>query len=165
MTDGASNNELLLAACKQDQDDILNDIFNEPESFNVNCRDGLGNTPLHYAAQLGCLDCIKVLLTHPNTKGLNVNPCNWIENDTPLHKAVSYTDDPTVVFTIVDLLLEAGANPSLRNKLGQKPIELVDPTNKELRDHLEKAELAAQVDRSELALDGDDDSSDGEASD
>ncbi|KAJ1984791.1 hypothetical protein H4R34_000411 [Dimargaris verticillata] len=162
-TDGASNNELLLAACKQDQDELLLDVLDQPGTFTVNCTDGLGNTPLHYAAQCGAFDCVKLLLTHKNTVGLNINIKNRIENDTPLHKAVAYTDDPGVAFDIVKLLLDAGANPSCRNKLSQKPVQLVSPGNKELRDWLDKAELAANVDRSDIA--DDDSDSDGEASD
>ncbi|KAJ1928830.1 hypothetical protein IWQ60_001682 [Tieghemiomyces parasiticus] len=164
-TEGASNNELLLAACKQDQDDMLTDVLDQPGTFDINCTDALGNTPLHYAAQCGSLDCLKILLTHDNAQGLNINSRNRTEDGTPLHKAVAYTDDPSVAFTIVELLLEAGADPALRNKLGQKPAQLVARDFTELKDHLEKAELASKVDRSEIAGLDDSDSSDGEVSD
>jgi hypothetical protein len=40
--------ELLLAACKNDQDDMLDDIFKEG-SYDINFRDGAGNTAAHYA--------------------------------------------------------------------------------------------------------------------
>ncbi|KAL8845082.1 MAG: hypothetical protein Q9176_000754 [Flavoplaca citrina] len=47
--------------------------------------------------------------------------------------------------SITDLLIEAGADPRIRNKAKLKPMDLVDPKNKELRNSLQKAEYAMTV--------------------
>jgi hypothetical protein len=44
--------------------------------------------------------------------------------------------------SIVELLLDAGADPRIRNKAKLKAAELADPRNQELRNILSKAEYA-----------------------
>jgi uncharacterized protein len=41
--------EQLLAACKSDQDDIVEDVLSQKGTFDINFADGVGNTALHYA--------------------------------------------------------------------------------------------------------------------
>ncbi|KAI0962684.1 hypothetical protein AcW1_001450 [Taiwanofungus camphoratus] len=43
MSDGASNNERLLAAARSDNEDLLLEVFEEGK-FDINYKDGLGNT-------------------------------------------------------------------------------------------------------------------------
>lgn len=38
----------MLAACRNDQDEMLEDVLKEGE-FNINHTDGLGDTACHYA--------------------------------------------------------------------------------------------------------------------
>ena len=46
---------------------------------------------------------------------------------------------------IVDILLDAGCDPRIRNKAKLKPAELVDPRNTELREVLRKGEVAMMM--------------------
>jgi hypothetical protein len=43
---------------------------------------------------------------------------------------------------IVDILLDAGCDPRIRNKAKLKPVELADPRNTALRSMLQKGEYA-----------------------
>lgn len=52
-------------------------------AHDVNVRDSLCNTPLHYAAQRGHIDVVRVLLAQPN---VDINAENH-RNETPLHLA------------------------------------------------------------------------------
>ncbi|CAI2176710.1 16138_t:CDS:2 [Funneliformis geosporum] len=153
-SEGATNNELLLVAAKQDSEDILEDIFSQPNTYDINYSDAVGNTALHYAAQFGSFTAIELLLEQPN---IQVNLPNKLEYDTPLHKAVQYKDDPSVVLEIVKLLIKHGADPTKLNKNRQKPQQLVDPKNTELKNLLQKAALALQVDSRDIAQDDSDD--------
>jgi hypothetical protein len=71
-----------------------------------------------------------------------------MEKDTPLHKAVRYVNSldksewVDVGHPIVDILLDAGCDPRIRNKAKLKPVELADPRNTELRSMLQKGEFA-----------------------
>lgn len=46
---------------------------------------------------------------------------------------------------IVEILLDAGCDPRIRNKAKLKPVELVDPRNAELREVLRKGEVAMMM--------------------
>jgi ankyrin repeat protein len=161
-SEGATNNELLLVAAKQDSDDILEEIFSQAGTYDINYNDAIGNTALHYAAQFGSLTAVELLLTQPN---INVNLQNKLELDTPLHKAVQYKDDPSVTLEIVKLLINHGADPTKQNKIKQKPQQLVDPGNQELKNLLQKAALALQVDASDIAQEDSDNGSPSDVSD
>lgn len=92
-----------------------------------------------------------------------------MERDTPLHKAVRYANSLSqdewapVGHPIVDILLDAGCDPRIRNKAKLKPVELVDPRNKELRNILQKGEFAMMAGDDVVA--DDDDGPTGSASD
>ncbi|CAG8496167.1 5447_t:CDS:2 [Ambispora gerdemannii] len=155
--EGASNNELLIVAAKQDSEDILEDIFSQPETYDINHVDSVGNTALHYAAQFGSLTAAELLLKQPNIK---LDIANKLEGDTPLHKAVQY-EDANVSLEIVKLLIEAGADTTKRNKNRQKPEDLVKPDSQQLKTLLQKASMALQVDARDIAAEDSDD--DGES--
>ncbi|KAI9270790.1 ankyrin repeat-containing domain protein [Phascolomyces articulosus] len=105
--EGASNNERMLAACRNDQDDLLQVILNASD-IDINFSDAIGDTALHYAASFGSVECMEILV---NRNGINLNAKNRIEKNTPLHKAVQYEDEKDIALAMVDLLLEAGADP------------------------------------------------------
>lgn len=99
---------------------------------------------------------------------VEVDPINRQFGDTPLHSAVKYSiNEPELgaylgksflhifilltrsnnsfVFSIVEMLIEAGADPTLRNKDGQTPLDLAPSTNDKLIEILQGAEMARQV--------------------
>src|SRR5690349_7884776 len=84
-------------------------------------------------------------------EGLEIDEIDRMEKDTPLHKAVRYVNSlnqsewTSVGSPIVDILLDAGCDPRIRNKAKLKPVELVDPRNTELRSMLQKGEFSMQA--------------------
>lgn len=40
--------DLMLAACRNDQDEMLEEVLKEGD-FDINYTDGIGDTPCHYA--------------------------------------------------------------------------------------------------------------------
>ena len=107
---------------------------------------------------LGHLHWLMKISTFPRTteevldhlldqEGLEVDPVDRLERDTPLHKAVRFINGLSKEewedkASLVELLIDAGADPKIRNKAKLKPFELVDPRNKELRVVLQKAEFS-----------------------
>ncbi|KAI9013855.1 hypothetical protein CLU79DRAFT_708533, partial [Phycomyces nitens] len=67
------------------------------------------------------------------------NTANLATGDTPLHLAVQYTDEPDIALAMVDVLVQGGADPRLKNKNNQTPIMLVDPKNEDMLDLLGQA--------------------------
>lgn len=53
------------------------------------------------------MTCLEILADIP---GINVNLRNK-QGDTPLHLAVKYEEDPEVAISMVDILLDSGADP------------------------------------------------------
>jgi hypothetical protein len=83
-------------------------------------------------------------------EGLEIDEIDRMEADTPLHKAVRYVNslskpDWPAGTPVVDILLDAGCDPRIRNKAKLKPVELVDPRNVELRELLRKGEVAMMM--------------------
>lgn len=69
------------------------------------------------------------------------DPLTRMDKDTPLHIAVRYANDKDAELgaEMVKMMCEAGCDPRVRNKHGQKPAELV--FNKpEIRQTLQQAE-------------------------
>ncbi|KAI9496320.1 ankyrin [Zychaea mexicana] len=146
--EGASNNERMLAACRNDQDDLLKEILKATD-IDVNFSDAIGDTTLHYAASFGSLACLEILV---NLDGINLNARNRIEKNTPLHKAVQYTEEDVALAT-VDLLLEAGADPRIENGNRMTPAMLVDPKNDDMKELFDNALAGYEVDDSDIAED------------
>ena len=83
-------------------------------------------------------------------EGLEIELTDRIEGDLPLHKAVRYVNalskpEWPAGAPIVEILLDAGCDPRIRNKAKLKPVELVDPRNTELREILRKGEVALMM--------------------
>lgn len=83
-------------------------------------------------------------------EGLEIDDVDRLEKDTPLHKAVRYVnsldkEEWEKGLQVVEILLDAGCDPRIRNKAKLKPSELADPRNGELRLVLQKAEYGLQV--------------------
>lgn len=112
----------------------------------------------------------EVLDTLLDQEGLEVDPLDRLERDTPLHKAVRFINNlpPSQwdsASSIAELLVEAGADPRTRNKAKLTPMDLVDPNNKELREVLQKAEYNMTVGDDVVVLDGENEGPTGSASD
>ncbi|OBZ87063.1 hypothetical protein A0J61_04893 [Choanephora cucurbitarum] len=134
MDQGTTDNDLLLAACRNDQDEMLEDVLKEPE-VNVNYADPLGDTALHYAARFGSLTCLEILLSQP---GIEVNSRNLKEGNTPLHLAVQYEEDPEVALSMVSALLDAGADPRIKNKANSSVADYVMGRTDDMRDLIDQ---------------------------
>jgi ankyrin repeat protein len=105
----------------QPQDGSLPDFMSEYgfESINENAATGL--TPLRFAAIQGSCDVVEALLE----RNVDINAVikddmpdmfHW-KGDTVLHSCAMFNEDPAVT----QLLVEAGANPSARNSIGNPP--------------------------------------------
>lgn len=160
--DGASPRELLLEACRRNNTSLLEETIADLTSAASksgkkpaehvagilnNARDGMGNGCLHVAATYGSYEVIDILL---DQEGLEIDEIDRMEQDTPLHKAVRYTNslnkpDWPVGNAIIEILLDAGCDPRIRNKAKLKPVELTDPRNTELKSMLQKGEFAIQA--------------------
>ncbi|XP_043672150.1 osteoclast-stimulating factor 1-like isoform X1 [Vespula pensylvanica] len=68
--------------------------------------DAAGNTPLYWAACTGHIDCVKELLSLPNSA---INAQNKV-GETPLHIAANHGH-----LDVVNLLLKNGADPFIKN--------------------------------------------------
>jgi uncharacterized protein len=150
--------ELLFASCRQHNVDLLRETFSalpSPEKVGdlINTsRDPLGNTALHIAAIRGSLECLDLLL---DQEGVEVDPRNRMEGDTPLHSAARLSLEDGAeeeAKEIIEMLLEAGADPRycqlsaclnsrIRNKGSLKAVDIVPPQHTELKTMLKRAEL------------------------
>ncbi|KAK3098934.1 hypothetical protein FSP39_024426 [Pinctada imbricata] len=104
-------------AAKRGNLDFLKECLGNQVS--VNGLDKAGSTALHWAAQGGHIDCMKILL---NQQGCNVTVQNKL-GDTALHSA-AWKNHPEAV----QLLLDKGARADIKNNDGKKASDLTkDP--------------------------------------
>jgi len=151
-SEGASSNERLLAAAKSDNEDMLLEVFDEG-GFDINHQDGLGNTALHYAVLRVSHNVLEHILSHEEC---DVDPTNRLEKATPLHLAV-VTENQEARIYLVESLLDAGADYTIRDKHGETAQALVKPGDKEVLQLFRKAQADASIDKDDIANDDDDD--------
>ena len=90
---------------------------------DVHAADKNGVTALHHAVRFRNPVAVATLIEH----GADVNQACRKSGSTPLHRAVTSTGAPSTAGkqaearAIIELLLEAGADPSIRNKSGKTP--------------------------------------------
>ncbi|OBZ83318.1 hypothetical protein A0J61_08626 [Choanephora cucurbitarum] len=150
MTEGASSNELMLALCRGDQEEELDSLLAEG-NCDVTFVDGAGNSATHYAAKAGSIGCLEVLVNHDE---VDLDIQNTLEGNTPLHLAVQYAnEDHEMASAMVELLLAGGANPKIENKNKLTPFMLASPKFKDIKDKLQEAAAAYDLDESEIAYD------------
>lgn len=106
----------------------------------------MGNHLYHEAASRGNYEVIDLLLDQPE---FECDPINRLEGDTPLHSAIRWINSEPAAQrpfgnALVEMMLEAGSSTRVRNKARLTPYHLVDPTNAELRDIIQKHEYASQ---------------------
>lgn len=86
-----------------------------------------GVTPLHHAVRFRSPVAVKTLIEY----GADVNCACRRNGSTPLHRAVTNTGAPGTADKahrakeIVEILLAAGADPTIENKSGKQPIDYV----------------------------------------
>ncbi|EPS39602.1 hypothetical protein H072_6617 [Dactylellina haptotyla CBS 200.50] len=147
--EGASPQEQLFEACRRDNVDLLNEILEsitgttDLPTFLNESRNALGEMALHVAVKCGSYEILDALL---DQEGLEVDPISRMDEETPLHFAARYTGtDAEVGSHMVELLVEAGADPRLKSRGKQKPVDLVDPRCEKVRESLNEAEVASGV--------------------
>jgi ankyrin repeat protein len=148
---GASSNQRLLAAARDDNEDMMIDIF-EKADFDINFEDGIGNTALHYAASCGSTVVLEYILSHDDC---DVDPVNRLQGATPLHLALEI-DDKDLRKAVVESLLDAGANTKIKDKNGDTVLDLLRADDTEIRALIRKAEADATVVQDDIASDDED---------
>ncbi|KJZ75892.1 hypothetical protein HIM_04716 [Hirsutella minnesotensis 3608] len=159
--EGASVKEILIEACRRDNPELLTETLAGLSDAEISAllnetTTVMGNHLYHEAASHGNYDVIDVLLDQPD---FECDPVNRLEGDTPLHSAVRWINGEPAsqrAFgrALVEMMLEAGSNPRVRNKGGLTPIQLVDPANRELRELLQKHEFTSQNAGDFVSVDG-----------
>jgi ankyrin repeat protein len=105
---------------------------------DIHATDKNGVTALHHAVRFRSAAAVQTLIDH----GANVNQSCRRNGSTPLHRAVTQTGAPgtagkvQAAREIIEILLAAGADSSITNKIGKKPVDYV--TDETLKSLLEK---------------------------
>ncbi|KAJ5948522.1 hypothetical protein N7454_001829 [Penicillium verhagenii] len=162
-TSGCFPRELVVEACRRDQQDLIEQVLNgmndktneEVAEFFNNVTDALGNHALHVCALYGSYDVMDALF---DIQYFECDPLTRNDKDTPLHVAVRFANekDAELGEAMINMMCEAGCDPRVRNKHGQKPADLV--FNKpEIKQTLQKAEyiLAEGIQDEEMGDDND----------
>ncbi|KAJ5736791.1 uncharacterized protein N7483_001916 [Penicillium malachiteum] len=144
--EGASPRELIVEACRRDQPHLIEQVLDsmseksneDVAQFFNGVTDALGNHALHICALYGSYDVMDSLF---DIQYFECDPLTRMDKDTPLHIAVRFANekDAELGEEMVKMMCEAGCDPRVRNKHGQKPADLV--FNKpEIKQALQKAE-------------------------
>ncbi|KAI0319546.1 ankyrin repeat-containing domain protein [Amylostereum chailletii] len=147
---GASANERLIAAARQDNEDLILEVIEDP-TLDINFQDGLGNTALHWAAQLGSTDVLEYILSHENC---DVDPINRLDKSTPLHLAAKIEDQEMRKY-IVESLLDAGADTTIKDKDGDLALDYIPKEDLETRALFRKVQTQASISKDDIASDDD----------
>ncbi|EDR16027.1 uncharacterized protein LACBIDRAFT_291844 [Laccaria bicolor S238N-H82] len=150
-TKGASNNERLLAAARTDNEELLLEVLGQEGTFDINCQDGLGNTPLHNAVINGSTDVLEHILSQ---EGCDVDPINRIDGATPLHLAVQL-DHPGLRKHVVESLLDAGADTLIKDKNGFIVLDLIPSGDTEMRTLIRRSQAQSSISKDDIASDDD----------
>ncbi|POY75784.1 hypothetical protein BMF94_1097 [Rhodotorula taiwanensis] len=177
----ATPNERFIYGAKTDSVDLMQEVLNGQEQVDVNHQDGLGNTALlvaivltdiyrlsalHYAASTPSPDALTLLL---DLDDLDVDLQNRLDRFTPLHMAVRLENEAARM-GVMEMLLDAGADPSLKDRHGLRPQDYLRPTQSETDKEIAQMIRVAMSERTMGAtstvnnadLAGDDDDDDGE---
>jgi ankyrin repeat protein len=95
------------------------------QGADIHAADKNGVTALHHAVRFRSPEAVKTLLEH----GANVNQQCRRNGSTPLHRAVTQTGAPgtagkgDAAKEIIQILMKAGADPTITNKSGKRPAD------------------------------------------
>ena len=126
----------------------------------VPCTEAVSLVFLNFAVQpvnntIFCLDDVMDALF--DIQYFECDPLTRQDQDTPLHVAVRFANekDSNLGLEMIEMMCEAGCDPRVRNKHGQKPVDLVYGDHKDIKAALQKAEYILneniQVDEEEGA--------------
>ena len=151
-----NNTELLLSIkveLKNDSEKLANLINNTREAMSL-------NTGFHIACYAGNWEFIDIVL---DIEGVEIDPTNR-EGKTPLHLAVQYSvEEPEHGYFVIDNLLDAGSDPTIKDKHGLEPIRYVKD-NEQLKQLLESAQYAISMEQDTAGIEVEDnDEDEGEA--
>jgi tankyrase len=124
----AANSDLFNICCERDskpadQRKRLEKVLDA--GADIHATDKNGVTALHHAVRFRSPAAVKTLIEY----GANVNQACRRNGSTPLHRAATQTGAPgtagkqNAAQEIAKALLDAGADPSIRNKSGKRPID------------------------------------------
>ncbi|KAL2210218.1 hypothetical protein CC79DRAFT_485472 [Sarocladium strictum] len=149
--EGASVKEILIEACRRNNTDLLTETLEPLSEAEITkllneTTTVMGNHLYHEAASRGNYEIIDLLLDQPN---FECDPITRLDADTPLHTAIRWLNSEPPAqrpfgLALVEMMLEAGSNPRVRNRARLTPAQLVDPSNKEMKALFEKYEFASQ---------------------
>jgi uncharacterized protein len=103
-----------------------------------------------------------------NIELLECDPLTRRDKETPIHCAVKYANEREVELgaAMAKMLIDAGGDPRVKDKMGRKPAQICTPRTEELRQMLTKEEYVLNEGlRGADAQDDDDDGPTGSASD
>lgn len=110
--------------------DLALHLINETD-IDLNQTDRNGYTPLHFAVQENNYSVVEALLR----KKVVIDPIDKFGN-TPLYKCVT----EKVNINITNVLLEYGANVTIKNSFGYSPMTVIEKSLPELRVYLKNEE-------------------------
>lgn len=151
--EGASPKEQLLESCRRNNTSLLSTLLSSPPlssspekiaHFLNTTTSSLGSSALHTAAEYGSYEILDLIL---DQEGVEIDGQEKREGDTCLHKAVRFVNGLRSEEwegegkALVEILVDAGCDPRVRNKARLRAVDLLDPRNSVVREVLQQAEL------------------------
>ena len=157
---GASPKELLIEASRRNNASLLNEILSSASKSSSDASTVIaslindtvsptGLYPLHIAASNGAWEVLDIML---DQEGVETEPRTKRDQRTPLHSAVEFCngldkedwEEGAIGRSVVEILLDAGCDPRIRDKGGMKAVDVCDPRNESVRGVLRRGEVALQ---------------------
>ncbi|BGP14652.1 hypothetical protein JCM10213_001638 [Rhodosporidiobolus nylandii] len=139
----ATPNERLVYAAKTDSAEMMQEVLNGTEHFDVNWQDGLGNTALHYAAASPSPSALEILLEYDGT---DVDLQNRLDRSTPLHMAVKLENEAARQ-GVIEMLLDAGADTSIKDRHSLRLQDYLRPQSSSIDAEILQSIREAQAER------------------